>query len=171
MKKTAMYPGLIMIFICLLISASGLFGQEAGDPEQAAVAPDTSVPKKNISKYIGQSKRDPFMSLLSIREEDRTKVLPPPPLEERPPGLPGLLISEVSVAGVATSNSKNIIVLKGIDGISYIAEPGSKLFDGVLNKVDNVGVTFTRTELSTDGKTKNYKVTKPFNSSEKQVLP
>ena len=111
------------------------------------------------------------MSLLSIREEDRTKVLPPPPLEERPPGLPGLLISEVSVAGVATSNSKNIIVLKGIDGISYIAEPGSKLFDGVLTKVDNVGVTFTRTELSTDGKTKNYKVTKPFNSSEKQVLP
>ena len=163
MKKTAKYPVLILILVSLIFSFSSVSGQETEE--------EISVTRSQVSKYTGQNKRDPFMSLLVIREEDRTKIVPPPPLEDRPPGLPGLLISEVSVAGVAAGKSKNIIVLKGIDGISYIAEPGSKLYDGVLKQVDNVGVTFIRTEKSTDGKTKSFKVTKPFNSSEKQVLP
>jgi len=72
---------------------------------------------------------------------------------------------------VATGNTKKIIVLKGIDGVSYIAEPGSRLYDGTLAEVDESGVIFSRTEKTTDGKSKTYKVTKPFNSSEKQVLP
>ena len=163
MKKTAIYPVLFLIIVTLIFAFSGLYGQDTGE--------NSTDSQKRVSKYTGNDKRDPFLSLLVLSAEDRTKVIPPPPLEERPPGLPGLLISEVSVSGVATGKSKNIIVLKGIDGINYIAEPGSKLYDGVLKEVDNVGVSFIRTEKSTDGKMKNYKVTKPFHSSEKQVLP
>lgn len=182
MKKVKQLPGLVLIFGCLLFSLSAVKGQDPGAGEKAPIAgeetpfaeeklPTAENLKARISKYEGLGKRDPFMSLLSLREEDRTKLVPPPPLEERPPGLPGLLISEVSVAGVAAGNSKKIVVLKGIDGISYIAEPGSTLFDGQLKEVSEKGVVFSRTEKSTDGKSKSYKVTKPFNSSEKQVLP
>ncbi len=175
MKKIKQLPGLVLIFGCILFSVSGLKGQDPAAEEKVPVAeeklPTAEDLKASVSKYEGLGKRDPFMSLLSLREEDRTKLVPPPPLEERPPGLPGLLISEVSVAGVATGNTKNIVVLKGIDGISYIAEPGSTLFDGRLKEISKEGVVFTRTEKTTDGKSKSYKVTKPFNSSEKQVLP
>lgn len=161
MKKEKIFFTLILIFGCLLFSGSWVTGQEPAAEDQEV----------EISKYEGMGKRDPFMSLLNIREEDRNMVVPPPPLEERPPGLTGLLISEVSVAGVATGNTKKIVVLKGIDGISYIAQPGSNLFDGILKEVNDKGVTFTRTAKTTDGKSKSYKVTKPFNRSEKQVLP
>ncbi len=168
MKKEIMLPGLILIFGCLLLPVSLVMGQ---DPEGEIKDTAAEIQKTEISKYEGLGKRDPFMSLLSVREEDRNKAVPAPPLEERPPGLPGLLISEVSIAGVAAGNTKKIVVLKGIDGISYIAEPGSTLYDGILKEVNDKGVTFTRTEKTTDGKSKSYKVTKPFNSSEKQVLP
>jgi hypothetical protein len=175
MKNVKQLPGLLLIFGCVLFSVSGLKGQDPAAEEQVPVAaekiPTAEELKPIVSKYDGLGKRDPFMSLLSLREEDRTRLVPPPPLEERPPGLPGLLISEVSVAGVAAGNTKKIVVLKGIDGISYIAEPGSTLFDGLLKEVNEQGVVFTRTEKTTDGKSKSYKVTKPFNSSEKQVLP
>jgi hypothetical protein len=175
MKKVKQLPGLVLIFGCMLVPVSGLKGQDPA-PEEQVPAAEEKIPaaedlKSSVSKYEGLGKRDPFMSLLSLREEDRTRLVPPPPLEERPPGLPGLLISEVSVAGVAAGNTKKIVVLKGIDGISYIAEPGSTLFDGLLDEVSKEGVVFTRIEKTTDGKSKSYKVTKPFNSSEKQVLP
>ena len=156
---------IVLAFLCLSVIELSLFGQEesAIDTETVKEGPQD----QQIGRYQGIGKRDPFMSLLLIREEDRTKVVPPPPLEERPPGLPGLLISEVSVSGVAAGKAKRIIVLKGIDGVSYIAEPGSELFDGFLKEVTSEGVIFSRTEKSTDGKSKTFKVTKPFNSSEK----
>ncbi len=167
MKGITGTPLLAVIMICLSMPAAGLPGQEALPPEQD----EAQVTEIKTGSYAGIGKRDPFMSLLNIREEDRTKVVPPPPLEDRPPGLPGLLISEVSVAGVAIGNTKKVIVLKGIDGGSYIAEPGSPLFDGVLEEVNEEGVIFSRTEETSDGRKTTFKVTKPFNSSEKQVLP
>jgi hypothetical protein len=173
MKKEKMFSGLILTFSLLLLSAPVILGQEPV-AEGQKVAEDQKVVEDQeieISKYKGLGKRDPFMSLLNLKEEDRNKVVQPPPLEDRPPGLTGLLISEVSVAGVAAGKTKQVIVLKGIDGISYIAQPGSNLFDGILKEVNDKGVTFTRTAKTTDGKSKSYKVTKPFNSSEKQVLP
>lgn len=132
---------------------------------------EKKIPDRAQIKYEGQGVRDPFMSLLTIKKEDRSKVIPPPPLEERPPGLPGLLISEVTVSGIAAGKDKEIVVLKGIDEVSYIAEPGTALFDGVLERIDQEGVVFSRKEQTSDGKTKTFLVTKPFFSSEKQVLP
>lgn len=168
-RATGRFARGVILLLCLPVFGPVLFGQEAAAVEEEAAG--KNLEEKQEGRYRGIGKRDPFMSLLTIREEDRTKVVPPPPLEERPPGLPGLLISEVSVSGVATGNAKEIIVLKGIDGVSYIAEPGSELFDGFLKEVNNEGVIFSRTEQTTDGKSKTFKVTKPFNSSEKQVLP
>ena len=55
-----------------------------------------SVVTATAEKYDSKGKRDPFMSLLSsVNKPDPVRIVLPPPLEERPPGLPGLLVDEV----------------------------------------------------------------------------
>jgi Tfp pilus assembly protein PilP len=92
--------------------------------------------------YNSQGKRDPFAPLIAKTTE--RVVQGPPPLEKRPPGLAGLLVSEVTVAGTAGSSQERIVILKGIDKYTYLARVGSKLFDGVLTEITNQEVVFSR---------------------------
>src|SRR4030042_1700983 len=80
--------------------------------------------------YNSQGKRDPFDGPKS--DTIANTIYTPPSLDKRPPGLPGLLIAEVTVTGVAGSQQENVAILKGIDNMSYLARKGSKLYDGFL---------------------------------------
>jgi hypothetical protein len=99
--------------------------------------------------YNSQGKRDPFDPLVA---KTTVKVVTgPPPLEKRPPGLAGLLVSEVTVAGTAGSPQEKLVILKGIDKYTYLARVGSKLFDGVLIEISSQEVAFSREVVDVRG--------------------
>ncbi|HLV02432.1 MAG TPA: hypothetical protein VKZ59_14265 [Acidobacteriota bacterium] len=110
--------------------------------------------------YIPGSKRDPFISLLKLRNIRPAEVVQPPPLAQRPPGLAGLLISEVTVSGTAANKKKNLVILRGIDDASYIAGAGSKLYDGFLKEITEDQVIFVREIVDTRGNRKTSEVVK-----------
>jgi hypothetical protein len=114
--------------------------------------------------YNSQGKRDPFAPLIAKQAE--RVVQGPPPLEKRPPGLAGLLISEVTVAGTAGNPHERIVILKGIDKYTYLARNGSKLFDGVLTEITSQEVTFSREVVDVRGNKHVSKVVKRLYTEE-----
>ena len=119
--------------------------------------------KIGAQTYNNQGKQDPFLALEV--EEKVAQILEPPPLEKRPPGLAGLLISEVSLVGRAFNNKSNIAILRGIDNFTYFARVGSRLFDGSLEKIVDDEAIFTREIVDTLGNKKMTKVIKRLGRS------
>lgn len=110
--------------------------------------------------YTPRGKRDPFVSLSRLKNTGSAQVVQPPPLAQRPPGLAGLLISEVNVIGTAANKKKNLVILRGIDEASYIAGSGSKLFDGFLKEITEGQIIFVREVVDTRGKRQKSEVVK-----------
>ncbi len=112
--------------------------------------------------YSQGAKRDPFIDLRKTRKTEAPALVQPPPFAQRPPGLSGLLISEVSVQGTAANDQRRLVILKGADEYTYIAREGSRLFDGFVESINSDGVVFVREVLDTAGKKTSSKVTKQF---------
>lgn len=112
-------------------------------------------------QYNSMGKRDPFLNLLQVTQRPEPPRFPaPPPLEQRPPGLAGLLIAEVTVTGIAQGVGSRIALLKGIDGATYFAKEGTKLFDGYVESISTDAVIFVREQVDTRGRKKVTKVHK-----------
>ncbi len=120
--------------------------------------------KVGAQVYDNQGKRDPFL-VPEVEKEEVAQILEPPPLDKRPPGLAGLLISEVSLVGRAFSDEEQIVILRGIDNFTYFARVGSRLFDGSLNEIVDDEAIFTREIVDTLGNKKLTKVTKRLGRS------
>ena len=91
-------------------------------------------------------RRDPFIDL-SI--EPDTDPAPPtvdpgqlPPLGQRPPGLAGLAVSEITITGLAVGDESKVVLLRGIDNFTYLAREGNKLYDGRVSEISEEGVVF-----------------------------
>ena len=112
--------------------------------------------------YSQGAKRDPFIDLRATRKTEAPALLQPPPFSQRPPGLSGLLISEVSVQGTAANDKTRLVILKGTDGFTYIAREGIRLFDGFVEAINSDGVVFVREVFDTTGKKTSSRVTKQF---------
>lgn len=123
-------------------------------------------------QYDAHGKRDPFQSLLNTNKRpEPPKVLAPPPLEKRPPGLAGLLVSEVTLTGTAKSPGSHIAILRGIDNASYFAREGTKLYDGYIEKITDEEVVFVREQVDTKGKKTVSRITKQIQTENRQVKP
>ena len=119
-------------------------------------------------KYDNEGKRDPFMSLLKVaKRTEPAKILAPPPLDQRPPGLAGLLVAEVTVTGVAKGPNAQMAVLRGIDDISYFAKEGTKLFDGYIEAIHGDTVIFVREQVDTRGNKKITRITKQMQTEDR----
>jgi len=113
------------------------------------------------SNFDPQNKRDPFLTLLKKEKTiEVAQILPPPPIEERPPGLAGLLLSEIIVTGTASSPETHMAILMGIDGMTYFAREGTKLYDGFLEKITSDEIVFVHEQVDTRGKKRVSKITK-----------
>lgn len=118
--------------------------------------------------YDSHGKRDPFLDLKSTSTRPQPPRVPaPPPLEKRPPGLAGLLIAEVTVTGTASGSGTQIVILKGIDEVSYFAREGTKLFDGFLETIAGDEVVFVQIQTDTRGTERKAKVTKRTQTEER----
>ena len=85
--------------------------------------------------YDPERRRDPFVSLL-------TRGADLGPLNERPAGLAGLSINDVSLRGLVLSKGEYLAVMQAPDSRTYILRGEEVLFDGVVKSVTSDGITF-----------------------------
>ena len=72
----------------------------------------------------------------------------------RPPGLKGIMISEVQVAAVVISGDSRLsrAMISAPGGQSIFAKKGDALFDGVVKDIQKDGVVFELRTTDKDGK-------------------
>ena len=115
-----------------------------------------------------RGRRDPFVDLDELFREQQPEVFIPelPPLSERPLGLVGLAIAEVTITGVAVGEDAKVVLLRGVDGFTYMAREDSRLFDGYILEVTQEAVVFIQEALDPRGNTENLRVVKRLVSEE-----
>lgn len=119
-------------------------------------------------QFDSQGKRDPFLNLRSLPASNPgPQAVPPPPLRERPPGLAGLLVSEVVVSGTASAYDRRLVILKGVDEVSYIAREGTRLYDGFIQEINGELVHFARETVLTNGTRTSSLVVKRLDTEQK----
>jgi Tfp pilus assembly protein PilP len=132
---------MLLLSTVLLGGAQAKAGQTPA-PAAAAPAAQTPTPEKPAEQpaapgYNPEGRRDPFVSLLG-RGQDPHKT------GERAPGVPGLLISEVTVKGIVRDRSGFIAMIQASDNKTYIVRAGDKLMDGAVKTITQDGVIFSQ---------------------------
>ncbi|HEV3485030.1 MAG TPA: pilus assembly protein PilP, partial [Vicinamibacterales bacterium] len=107
----------------------------AAAPAQAQAAPPP--PLGGGFTYDPQGRRDPFVSLLLRGNDPRSMV-------NRAPGLPGVLIGELTVKGIVRDRSGFIAMVQAPDNKTYIVRPGEKLMDGSVKSITPDTVVFSQ---------------------------
>ncbi len=113
-------------------------GSEDGTDDAAMQEPEVpraiEITEGSGFRYQSRGRRDPFISLaLGLN------VLRP---DERPPGLQGMLIQEVSLHGIVKTVDGYIAMIQGTDNKSYFARAGERLYDGNIQEIDDGKVVF-----------------------------
>ena len=111
---------------------------EDTESEEAIAEPEVpraiEITEGSGFRYQSRGRRDPFISLaLGLN------VLGP---DERPPGLQGMLIQEVSLHGIVKTVDGYIAMIQGTDNKSYFARAGERLYDGNIQEIDDDKVVF-----------------------------
>jgi Tfp pilus assembly protein PilP len=89
--------------------------------------------------YDAAGRRDPFVSLTGRGGDLPTTA------GARPSGLPGLLVSEVTVKGVWKSPKGGFIALvQSPDNRTYTVRAGDKVFDGMVKAITQDAVVFSQ---------------------------
>jgi Tfp pilus assembly protein PilP len=125
------------------VPGSQVPGSQAPAAQQPPATPqgskDVPPPPGAGYTYEPAGRRDPFVSLAG-RGGDM-----PTPGAARPPGVPGLLISEVTVKGVLKSPKGGLIALvQATDTRTYILRQGDKVFDGSVKVITQDTVVFSQ---------------------------
>lgn len=112
--------------------------------------------------YNPRGRRDPFINLQELFRQEQPRVFIPelPPLSERPLGLVGMAIAEVTVTGVAVAEDNRVVILRGIDGFTYMAREENKLFDGYVFEISEEEVVFIQEVLDPRGGRETLRVVK-----------
>jgi len=98
---------------------------------------EEKVMEGGIFNYDPAGRRDPFRSLLAGFEEPEKG-----PEKVRPPGLPGMLIEELTLGGIIETPSGILAFVLGRDNVSYIIRPGTKLYNGEVAEIQPKKVVF-----------------------------
>ncbi|CAN5808016.1 hypothetical protein BH24ACI5_BH24ACI5_02400 [soil metagenome] len=107
---------------------------EKPSPTQAAAAPAAPPPGYT---YQREGRRDPFVSLVGRGSDGKSTA-------NRAPGLPGMLINEVSLKGVMKERAGFIAMLQGPDKKTYVVRPGQRLLDGTVKSITADSVVFSQ---------------------------
>ncbi len=106
--------------------------QPAGQPETADVV---EPPPVEVYAYDRDGRRDPFVSPFA----GGTGIRPP---TERPPGLAGLSINDLSLRGIVVSAGEHLAIMQAPDNRTYILYGDEQLFDAVVKTITDEGVVF-----------------------------
>lgn len=86
--------------------------------------------------YNAGGRRDPFRSLLLLRQRELTAPT------QRPPGLAGFMLGEVGISALAQFQGRWHAMLIGLDRRSYFAEVGTALYDGRIVEINDQEIVF-----------------------------
>jgi len=103
-------------------------GQQPAKPPAEAAAPFT---------YNPEGRRDPFVSLMGRGNDPKSQGA-------RPPGVPGLLINEVSVKGIVRNTAGFVALIQGPDNKTYVVKAGDRLMDGTVKSIVQDAVVFSQ---------------------------
>ena len=106
--------------------------QPAPQPVEAAAPPPAPA-----FSYDPTGRRDPFISLVGRGSTVAHTG-------ERPAGVPGLLINEVSLKGIMREQSGFIALVQGPDKKTYAVRPGQRLLDGSVKAITQDTVVFSQ---------------------------
>lgn len=84
--------------------------------------------------YDPAGRRDPFRSLLIRQSKEEAGG--------RPPGLRGMGIEEIRLEGIFKLSEGYVGMIQGTDNMSYLIRPGSVLYDGTVESVEQGKVVF-----------------------------
>jgi Tfp pilus assembly protein PilP len=84
--------------------------------------------------YDPAGRRDPFRSLLARQAKEE--------LGQRPPGLRGMGIEEIKLQGILKIPEGYVAMIQGTDNMSYLIRPGTVLYDGTVELIEQGKVVF-----------------------------
>lgn len=123
--------GRMSSLVCLLLL---VLIHDLHDLHDLAAAPRSQAP--DAWAYDPEGRRDPFVSLL-------TRGVDLGPTRERPRGLAGLSVNEITLRGlVALDDDEYLAVFEAPDKKIYILRGGERLFDGSVKSVTRDAVVF-----------------------------
>ena len=121
----------------------------------AATPADASAP----FTYNPEGRRDPFISLIGKGSDPKAQG-------SRPPGIPGLLINEVSVKGIVHNNSGYVALIQGADNKTYVVKAGDRLLDGSVKSILQDAVVFSQDVSDPLSLVKQKEIRKPLRTAE-----
>ena len=135
-------------------------------PQPAAAAPPQPAPP--VAKpgepgapftYNPEGRRDPFVSLLGKGSDGRGQGT-------RPPGVPGLLINEVSIKGIVRNSAGFVALIQGSDNKTYVVKAGDRLLDGTVKSIVADAVVFSQDVSDPLSLVKQKEIRTPLRSAE-----
>lgn len=136
----------VMVTMTVLTSAAQSGTGQGAQPTAAPPATGASPSSQPVSKpaeagapftYNPEGRRDPFVSLIG-------KGSDPKNAGTRPPGVPGLLINEVSVKGIVRNSAGFVAMIQGSDNKTYVVKAGDRLMDGTVKSIVQDAVVFSQ---------------------------
>lgn len=114
--------------------------------------------------YQAESRRDPFRNLLLLRQRGISAP------QQRPAGLAGFLVNEITVQAIAEFQGRRHVMVLGVDRRTYFARVGDRLYDGRLVEIRPGEVVFEQEVEDLLGARATRQVIKQLNSvPEEQV--
>ena len=130
-------------------------------PAAEGAAPAASQPPAPQGySYDPGGRRDPFVSLLRRGGDSRVSG-------NRPAGVPGLMIGEITVKGIVKDRSGFIAMIQGPDNKqTFMIRTGEKLMDGSVKAITADGVVFSQDVNDPLSLVKQKEIRKTVRSSE-----
>ncbi len=135
---------------------------QAAAPTTAATAPapaDGAPAAPAAYTYSPDGRRDPFVSLSGKGTDTRQAG-------SRPPGVPGLLINEISIKGIIRDRSGFIAMIQGADNRTYVVRAGDRLMDGTVKAIVQDTVVFSQDVTDPLSLVKQKEIRKNLRSTE-----
>jgi len=143
MRFVRLLLGLVTMMTMAALSSAA---QQPGATPPAQPAPGATPAGQPPSKpaeagapftYNPEGRRDPFLSLIG-------KGSDPKNAGARPPGVPGLLINEVSIKGIVRNSAGFVAMIQGPDNKTYVVKAGDRLMDGTVKSIVQDAVVFSQ---------------------------
>lgn len=135
---------------------------QAAAPTTAATAPapaEGAPAAPAAYTYSPDGRRDPFVSLSGKGTDTRQAGA-------RPPGVPGLLINEISIKGIIRDRSGFIAMIQGADNRTYVVRAGDRLMDGTVKAIVQDTVVFSQDVTDPLSLVKQKEIRKNLRSTE-----
>jgi type IV pilus assembly protein PilP len=128
--------------LTILLVAFVAAGQAPAAPAKPATPAPAPAPTAEQGaapagySYNPEGRRDPFVSLVGRGNDPKQGT--------HADGIPGLLVSEVTVKGVIRGRSGYIAMIQSPDNKTYIVRSGDRLLDGAVKTITQDGVVFSQ---------------------------